>query len=116
LRAPEPLDFDELLPEERLLPAEEREPPPDDRLLPAEERELPPDERLLPVDERGLPPEERLLPADERELLPVDLVPPTERVRGALDLPGLLPTELRDPLVGLRRVDDPDGDRAAGRP
>ena len=88
MRAPEPLDFDELLPEERLLPAEEREPPPDDRLLPAE----------------------------ERELLPVDLVPPTERVRGALDLPGLLPTELRDPLVGLRRVDDPDGDRAAGRP
>ncbi len=56
--------------------------PPEDRLLPDEERELPPDGRLLPAEERELPPEDRLLPADERDPLPVDRVPPTERAPG----------------------------------
>jgi len=116
LRVPELLGlFDELLPEERLLPAEERELPPDDRLLPAEERELPPDDRLLPVDEREPPPDDRLLPADERELPPVERVPPTDRELGEADRLRLLPTELGDRVVGLRRVDDLDGDCAVGR-
>ena len=102
LRVPELLGlFEELLPDERLLPAEEREPPLDGRLLPAEEREPPPDDRLLPTDERELPPLER--------------VPPTERELGEVDRLRLLPTKLGDRLVGLRRLDDPDDDRAVGR-
>ena len=68
--------------------------PPEDRVLPAEERELPPEDRLLPVDGLDLLLGARVLPADERELLPVDRVPPTEPDRGAVYLPEPLPTEV----------------------
>jgi hypothetical protein len=85
--------------------------PPEDRLLPAEERELPPEDRLLlPAEERELPPEDRLLPADERELLPVDRELPTEPVRGAEYRPELPPTEPCEREVEPRYADDPDGD------
>lgn len=84
--------------------------PPEDRLLPAEERELPPDERLLPADERELPPDDRLLPTDERELPPDDRLLPTEPVEGAEYRPELPPTELGEREVDPRYADDPDGE------
>jgi hypothetical protein len=84
--------------------------PPEERLLPDEERELPPDDRLLPADERGLLPDDRLLPADERELLPEDRELPTEPVRGAEYRPDELPIELGDRDVEPRWTEEPDGD------
>jgi len=110
LWAPGLFGFDELPPDDRLLPDEDRELPPEGRLLPAEERELPPEDRLLPAEERELPPDDRLLLADGRELLPVDPELPTDRPLGAEERPELLPTELRDREVDPRTDEDPEGD------
>ena len=86
------------------------EEPPEGRLLLAEDRELPADERLLPTEERELAPEERPLLTDGLDLVPEDRELPTEPVRGTVYRPGLRPTELRDPELGDRRVEEPDGD------
>jgi hypothetical protein len=107
--APEPLELrDEPPPEGLLLLAEDRELPPDGRLLPTDERELPPDGRLLRTDEREPAPEEPLLLAEGLDLLPEDLELPTDPDRGAVYLPGLLPTDLGTRDVEPRRLDEPE--------